>query len=94
MENSMTLTKKLKILNRLGLHLRAAAQFVKTTSKFKCRILVKNGNGHVNGKSIMNLMTLAAGYGAELTLVFEGEDAQDALKEIQSLFLNKFGEKE
>ena len=90
----MTLTKKLKILNRLGLHLRAAAQFVKTTSKFKCRILVKNGNGHVNGKSIMNLMTLAAGYGAELTLVFEGDDAQDALKEIQSLFLNKFGEKE
>jgi len=90
----MTLTKKLKILNRLGLHLRAAAQFVKTTSKFKCRILVKNGNGHVNGKSIINLMTLAAGYGAELTLVFEGEDAQDALKEIQSLFLNKFGEKE
>ncbi len=90
----MTLTKKLKILNRLGLHLRAAAQFVKTTSKFKCRILVKNGNGHVNGKSIINLMTLAAGYGAELTLIFEGEDAQDALKEIQSLFLNKFGEKE
>lgn len=90
----MTLTKKLKILNRLGLHLRAAAQFVKTTSKFKCRILVKNGNGHVNGKSIINLMTLAAGYGSELTLVFEGEDAQAALKEIQTLFLNKFGEKE
>ena len=55
---------------------------------------MKNGNGHVNGKSIINLMTLAAGYGAELTLIFEGEDAQDALKEIQSLFLNKFGEKE
>jgi phosphocarrier protein HPr len=90
----MTVTKKLKIINRLGLHLRAAAQLVKTTSKFKCRILVKHGNGHVNGKSIINLMTLAAGYGAELTLVFEGDDARDAVKEIQSLFLNKFGEKE
>ncbi|HXL73218.1 MAG TPA: HPr family phosphocarrier protein [bacterium] len=90
----MTLTQKLKILNRLGLHLRAAARLVKTTSPFKCRILIKNGDRHANGKSIINLMTLAAGYGAELTLVFEGEDAMDAGKAIQSLFLDKFGEKE
>lgn len=90
----MTVTKKMKIINRLGLHLRAAAQFVKTTSKFKCRILVKYVNGHVNGKSIINLMTLAAGYGSELTLVFDGVDARDAEKAIQSLFLDKFGEKE
>jgi phosphocarrier protein HPr len=90
----MEITKKLKIMNRLGLHLRAAAQFVKTTSKFKCRILVKYGNGHVNGKSIINLMTLAASYGSELTLVFDGEDARDAEKAIQNLFLDKFGEKE
>jgi phosphocarrier protein len=81
-------------MNRLGLHLRAAAEFVKTTSKFKCRILVKHGDGHVNGKSLINLMALAASYGAELTLTFEGEDAMDAEKAIQNLFLAKFGEKD
>jgi phosphocarrier protein len=90
----MAITKTLKIMNRLGLHLRAAAEFVKTSSKFKCRILVKYGDGHVNGKSIINLMTLAASYGSELTLVFDGEDAKDAERALQTLFLSKFGEKD
>jgi len=90
----MSITEKVKIINRLGLHLRAAAEFVKTCSKFKCRVVVRNGRGEVNGKSILNLMTLAAVYGSELTLVFEGDDARDAQKAIQNLFLNKFGEKE
>jgi phosphocarrier protein len=90
----MAITKTLKIMNRLGLHLRAAAEFVKTSSKFKCRILVKYGDGHVNGKSIINLMTLAASYGSELTLVFDGEDAKDAERALQNLFLSKFGEKD
>jgi phosphocarrier protein HPr len=90
----MEITQKLKIMNRLGLHLRAAAELVKTSCKFKCRVLIKSDKGHLNGKSLMNLLTLAAGYGSELTLVFEGEDAQDARKAIQMLFLNKFGEKD
>lgn len=90
----MEIEKKVRIHNRLGLHLRAAAQFVKTSCKFKCRVLVKNHIGHMDGKSILNLMTLAASYGSELTLVFEGEDARDACTAIQNLFLNKFGEKE
>jgi phosphocarrier protein HPr len=90
----MAITKTLKIINRLGLHLRAAAEFVKTSSKFKCRVLVKYGNGHVNGKSIINLMTLAASYGSELTLVFDGEDSKDAERALQNLFLSKFGEKD
>jgi phosphocarrier protein HPr len=90
----MFITKKVKILNRLGFHLRAAAEFVKTCSKFKCRVLVRNSRGEVNGKSILNLMTLAAAYGSELTLVFEGEEAKAAQKAVESLFLNKFGEKE
>jgi phosphocarrier protein HPr len=93
-EVSMEITKKVKILNRLGLHLRAAAQFVKTSCKFKCRILVKSHMGPVDGKSLLNLMTLAASYGSELTIVFEGEDARDASTEIQNLFLTKFGEKD
>ncbi len=90
----MEITKKVKILNRLGFHLRAAAQFVKTSCKFKCRIIVKNHMGLVDGKSLLNLMTLAASYGSELTIVFQGEDARDAWNEIQTLFLTKFGEKD
>jgi phosphotransferase system HPr (HPr) family protein len=90
----MELTKKVKILNRLGLHLRAAAQLVKTSSKFKCRIIVKNHNHHADCKSLINLLTLAATYGSELTVTFEGDDAKDALAAIQTLFLDKFGEKD
>ena len=90
----MEITQKLKIMNRLGFHLRAASEFVKTSCQFKCRVLVKSGNGRVNGKSLLNLITLAASYGSELTVIFEGEDARDAQKAIQTLFLNKFGEKD
>ena len=90
----MEITEKVKVINRLGLHLRAAAQLVKTACKFKCRILIKNNGSHVDGKSLINLMVLAASFGEELTLVFEGEDAGDARAAIQHLFLNKFGEKE
>jgi phosphocarrier protein len=57
-------------------------------------VLIRNGHGQVDGKSLMNLITLAASYGQELTLVFEGEDAKAAAAEIQSLFLNRFGERE
>lgn len=90
----MEITEKVKIVNRLGFHLRAAAMFVKTSSKFKCRILVRNQYSNANGKSLLNLMTLAASYGSELTLVFEGEDANDARESLRTLVLNKFGETE
>lgn len=90
----MEITQKVKILNRLGLHLRAAAQLVRTTSRYKCRVLVKGPLGQVDAKSLMNLLTLAASYGSELTIVLQGEDARDASTAIQDLFLNKFGEKE
>lgn len=90
----MEITQKVKILNKLGLHLRAAAQLVKATSRYKCRVLVKSQTGNVDGKSLLNLLMLAASYGSELTIVFHGEDAKDASAAIQSLFLSKFGEKE
>ena len=67
---------------------------MKATSRYKCRVLVKGQNGHVDGKSLMNLLTLAASYGSELTIIFQGEDARDASTAIQNLFLSKFGEKE
>jgi phosphocarrier protein len=56
--------------------------------------MVRNNRGEVNGKSILNLMTLAAAYGTELTLIFEGEEARKALRAVESLFYNKFGERE
>ncbi len=89
----MEITEKIKIINRLGLHLRAAAELVKTSSKFKCRILIKKDHNHVDCKSLLNLMTLAASYGSELVLIFEGEDAGDARDAIRNLVLNRFGEK-
>jgi phosphotransferase system HPr (HPr) family protein len=90
----MEIIVKVKIINRLGLHLRAAAQIVKTAAKFKCRILIKSHNYHADCKSILNLITLAASYGSELTLIFEGEDAGEAQMALQNLFLSKFGEME
>ena len=90
----MEITEKVKVLNRLGLHLRAAATLVKTSSMFKCRILIKNHHRSADGKSLLNLMALAASFGSELTFVFEGEDAWNARTAIQDLFLNKFGESE
>lgn len=90
----MEVTKKVKIINRLGLHLRAAAQLVKASSKFKCRILIRNHHRQADCKSLLNLLTLAASYGSELTLVFEGDDAWNAQEAIHNLFLTKFGEQE
>jgi len=90
----MEITENVKINNRLGLHLRAAAQFVKTSSQFKCRVLIRHHQTSVNGKSLLNLLGLGASYGSELTLVCEGEDAKDAWESLRELFLNKFGERE
>jgi len=90
----MQITESVKIENRLGLHLRAAAQLVKTSSQFKCRVLVRHQRHSADGKSLLNLLGLGATYGSELTLVCEGEDAQDAQEKLRELFLNKFGERE
>ncbi len=88
----MEIVEKVTIANRLGFHLRAAAQFVKASSQYKCRIVVRNQYSDANGKSLLNLMALAASYGTELTLVFEGEDAKAACENLRGLILNKFGE--
>ncbi len=90
----MSIEEKVVVTNKLGLHLRAAAELVKVTSKYNCRIKVRNNGAAVNGKSLLNLIALAASYGSELVFVVEGDDSQDALTDIRSLFINKFGEKE
>ena len=85
-------TKELTILNRLGLHARPSAMFVKTASRFRCEIWVEKDGERVNGKSIMGLMMLAAGQGSKLLISCEGADADKALAEIEAVITRKFDE--
>ena len=80
------------IINKLGLHARAAAKFVTTASGFESSILVKRGNREVNGKSIMGVMMLAASQGTEIELIIKGPDAEQAIKGLVELINDRFGE--
>lgn len=80
------------IVNRLGLHARAAAKFVQSASHYGCSVLVGRGEREVNGKSIMGMMMLAAAQGAELRITTEGEDDEEALRTLVELVDNRFGE--
>ena len=87
------LTRKVKIVNSLGLHARPSALFVQTANKFpSCRVAVSNGVDQVNGKSIMGMMTLAAAQGTELTLNVVGKEAKGAMDALCQLIANKFDE--
>ncbi|MFI5339131.1 MAG: HPr family phosphocarrier protein [Candidatus Methylomirabilales bacterium] len=87
-------TRAIVIRNRLGLHARAAAQFVKTAGRFQAEITVETGRQKVNGKSIMGLLLLAAAQGTILTLRAIGEDGSSALQALADLVEAKFGERE
>jgi phosphocarrier protein len=80
------------IVNKLGIHARPAAMFVKTANRFTCDIYVEKDGEKVNGKSIMGLMMLAAGPGSKLTVHADGSDAQAAIDEIETLIKRKFDE--
>ena len=80
------------IENTLGLHARPAALFVQLANKFQSEIFVGKKGQEVNGKSIMGIMTLAAGKGQEITITAEGNDAEGALKALAKLLKDKFGE--
>ena len=86
------MTKDLIIQNRLGLHARPSAMFVKTCNRFKCEIWVEKDGERVNGKSIMGLMMLAAGQGSRLKVSCEGVDETVAMEEIERLLERKFEE--
>jgi phosphocarrier protein HPr len=90
--SQLKLTKELTIQNRLGLHARPSAMFVKVCSRFRCEIWVEKDGEQVNGKSIMGLMMLAAGLGSVLKITCEGADAEKALAEIEALIQRKFDE--
>ena len=84
--------KQITIVNRLGLHARPAALFVKVASRFRAEVWVKKESEEVNGKSIMGLMMLAAGQGSKLQIRCEGPDAERALEEIEELIKGQFNE--
>jgi phosphocarrier protein HPr len=86
------LTKEIVISNKLGIHARPAAMFVKTANRFACDIFVEKDGEKINGKSIMGLMMLAAGPGSKLTLHVRGADAQHAIAELEALVQRKFDE--
>src|SRR5215213_11095508 len=84
--------RELVVTNKLGIHARPAALFVKTANRFDCEIFVEKDGEKVNGKSIMGLMMLAAGPGSKLTVSCEGDDCVEAVDEIEALLKRKFDE--
>ncbi len=86
------LQREFVVLNKLGIHARPAAMFVRLVNRFSCGVLVEKDGERVNGKSIMGLMMLAAGPGSKLTLHVRGDDAHAAIAEIEALIKRKFDE--
>lgn len=84
--------RDVEILNRLGLHARAAAKLVKTAGHYRSRVQVVKDGEVVDGKSILGLMMLAASQGTHLTLRCEGEDEDAAMAAISGLFADRFQE--
>ncbi len=84
--------RTVEIVNRLGLHARAAAKLVTLASKFAADVRVRKEQREVSGKSIMGVMMLAAAQGSQITLIAEGADEVAALDELAELIANRFGE--
>jgi phosphocarrier protein HPr len=84
--------KDIPIVNRLGLHARPAAMFVRAATRYRAEIWVSKEGEEVNGKSIMGLMMLAAGQGSKLRIRCEGPDAEQAMAELEELINARFNE--
>ncbi|MBS3944238.1 MAG: HPr family phosphocarrier protein [Melioribacter sp.] len=85
--------RNVKIINNAGLHTRPAATIVKLASKYKCDFFLNKDGMHINGKSIIGVMTLAAEKGSEIVLTFDGIDEHEAAEEIINYFNRGFDEK-
>lgn len=85
-------TKKIIVQNRAGIHARPSSLIVQTASKFQSNIMFEKENVTVNAKSIMGVMTMAAGYQAELTVSADGVDEAEAVAALEQLFAAKFEE--
>lgn len=88
------LRKNIEIINKLGMHARAAAKFVTLAQTFKSEIKVSRNNHEVNGKSIMGIMMLAAAKGSIIEIIIDGEDEQQAIDHLCELINNLFDENE
>jgi len=86
--------KEIEIVNKLGLHARAAAKLVTCAGTFASHIQLERQGQRVNGKSIMGVMMLAAAQGSAVTLLIDGEDEQGACAALENLVANRFGEGE
>ena len=84
--------RQVEIINKLGLHARAAAKFVTLASGFESEVQVALKENQVNGKSIMGIMMLAAAKGTQLDIVVEGPDEQVAIEKLCELITNRFDE--
>ena len=90
-QTTQQVTKEMVVFNKLGIHARPAAMFVKTANRFECEVFVEKDGEMVNGKSIMGMMMLAAGP-ARIVVIAEGEDAARAVHELELLMARKFDE--
>lgn len=87
-----TVSEQFEIINKLGLHARAAVLFIKVAQEYQSTIRVVKDELEVNGKSIMGILMLAATKGSIITIDAQGADAADAVRELGKLIENKFGE--
>ncbi len=84
--------RELVVSNKVGIHARPAAMFVKAATRYECDVFLEKDGERINGKSIMGLLMLAAGPGCALKMETNGMDAEQAANELEGLFNNKFGE--
>ena len=86
------ITNTLTVLNKLGIHARPAAQFVRVASRFQADVTVEKDDESVDGKSIMGLMMLAVGCGAQIKVTADGADEAETIAALEELVAGKFGE--
>mgnify|MGYP001470825958 CR=1 FL=1 len=84
--------KKLKVINKLGLHARPASLIVQSAMKFQATITIVKDEYKIDAKSIMGLLMLAAGNGTELLFLADGADEQEAISKMEEIFNSGFGE--
>jgi phosphocarrier protein len=82
------------VVNKLGLHARAASKLVQLASSFPCEVDIAKGTQKANAKSVMGVLMLCGAKGSELTILAEGEGAEEAVSKIGELISNRFGEDE
>lgn len=86
------ITREVTVTNRAGLHTRPASMIVRTASQFDAEFYIEKDGYEINGKSIIGVMTLAAEQNAKLTLLFDGDDEEEAADAMVELFESGFGE--